>query len=550
MTGEWGPEWDRVADVVVVGAGAAGATAAAVAAMAGVSVIVLEKAPVPGGTTAASRCQMWIPNNRFLADQGLTESREDTLRYMARTAYPVQYRPDHPTLGIPPDRYRMLEAFYDEAAGVIDTLVEAGIISLEPVDYPSYYAHLPEETCPVGRTLQPVLPPGHVPGRDPSGGQTLVDSLLGYAVGAGAEVLVDHRVAAVIRNEAGAVVGVEARAGLATRLIGARRGVIFTTGGFLHDPRLALDYLKGPVLGGASSPFATGDFVRIGIEAGAQLGNMAHAWWDQVVVELVALNRATRGDVYAPYGDSMLMVNRHGRRVVNEKAPYNERAQVHFEWDPHRGEYPNLLLFMIFDQAVVDRPTPAGSRSEEALFRWPVPSDERPRHYVIKAGSLEGLADELGRRLQRLEPLTGGLRLDPAFLPNLFATIERFNRFARSGVDPDFRRGETPIEQRWAGPPRPGAPSASIYPLAEQGPYYCVILGPGALDTKGGPVTDHHGRVLGVGGHPIPGLYGAGNCVASPAGQAYWGPGGTIGPAVTFGALAARHASAQVPRLP
>jgi 3-oxosteroid 1-dehydrogenase len=81
-----------------------------------------------------------------------------------------------------------------------------------------------------------------------------------------------------------------------------------------------------------------------------------------------------------------------------------------------------------------------------------------------------------------------------------------------------------------------------MYPLSPTGPYYCVILGPGALDTKGGPITDEYARVLGVDGEPIPGLFGAGNCIASPAGQAYWGPGGTIGPAITFGYIAARTA--------
>ena len=546
----WGTEWDRVVDVVVVGCGASGASAAATAAMAGASVVVLEKAPSTGGTTAASRCQMWIPNNRFMRQSGTVDNRADTLRYMARTGYPTVYSATHPSLGIPEDRFRMLERFYDEAAGVIDGFVEAGIIEVEPVDYPSYYAHLPEETCPVGRTIQPVLGPDHVPGRDPSGGQTLVDWLMEAALERGAELLVDHQVVHVIRNDGDEVIGVEARAGLGTALIGARRGVVFATGGFLHDERLALDHLRGPVFGGAASPFATGDFVRVGAEVGARMGNMAHAWWDQVVLEMATINRATRGDVYAPYGDSMLMVNRFGKRAVNEKAPYNERGQAHFEWDPFRGEYPNLLMFMIFDQALVDLDGGEAKGSEEAMFRWPVPSDTRPRHYVIKVETLEDLVVELSARLDRLAPHTGGVRLDDAFLANLRETIARFGEYATAGKDPEFYRGETPIEQRWAIRPRPGAVTGTMYPLSETGPYYCVILAPGALDTKGGPVTDEHARVLGISGDPIPGLYAAGNCAASPAGQAYWGPGGTIGPAVTFGVLAARHAVAQGERTP
>jgi succinate dehydrogenase/fumarate reductase flavoprotein subunit len=550
MAGTWGDEWDRVVDVVVVGAGAAGASAAATAAAAGASVLVLEKGTGAGGTTAASRCQMWIPNNRFLRERGLVDGREDALRYMARTGYPTLYDPDDASLGIPADRYRLLEAFYDNAAATIDFFIDNGAAEVEPVDWPSYYAHLPEETCPVGRTIQPVLADDYVPGRDPSGGQVFVDRLIEFAVQRGAGVLAEHEAVHLIRNDFDEVVGVEARAGMRTVLIGARRGVIFASGGFLHDERLAMDHLRGPVFGGAASPNATGDFVRVGTEAGARLGNMAHAWWDQVVVELAVLNRATRGDVYSPFGDSMLMVNRYGRRAVNEKAPYNERGQGHFAWDSFRGEYPNLLLFMIFDSDVVKSDAGATLDPEQAMFRWPVPSDDRPRHYVIKVDTLEDLVVELDERLERLGPHTGGVQLDESFLPTVRETISRFNGFASEGRDPEFHRGETPIEQAWASPPRPGAPSGSMYPLSSEGPYYCVILGPGALDTKGGPVTDERARVIDTSGNPIPGLYGAGNCVASPAGQAYWGPGGTIGPAVTFGAIAAGDAAAQAERVP
>jgi hypothetical protein len=323
--------------------------------------------------------------------------------------------------------------------------------------------------------------------------------------------------------------------------------VIFGSGGFLHDERLALEHLRGPVFGGAAAAEATGDFVRIGMEAGARLGNMAHAWWSQVAVELAVRRRATTGDIYSPYGDSMLMVNRFGRRAVNEKAPYNERSQAHFDWDPYRGEYPNLLLFMMFDQAVVDSPRPEGERG---MFRWPVPLDDRPRQYVIKVDALDELEAELRDRLTRLSAHTGGMELDDDFTANLAKTVDRFNEMAARGHDEDFARGETPIEQTWAGPARDGAPTGTMHPLSPTGPYYCVILGPGALDTKGGPITDEHARVLSMAGDPIPGLYGAGNCVASPAGQAYWGPGGTIGLAVTFGYVAARHAVAQPDRSP
>ena len=541
--GSWGEEWDRVVDVVVVGGGAAGATAAAVATAEGASVALLEKASFTGGTTAKSGGVMWIPDNPLLRERGEVDDREAALRYMARTAFPTLYDAQDPTLGLPADRHRLLEAFFDGGSAAVAHLVELGALEVETVDYPDYYAHLPEGTATTGRVLQPVLPDDWTPGRDATGGQILVDDLLRFAQDRGAQVLVDHAVDQVVRNEAEEVVGVLAYVGRRPVLVGARQGVVFASGGFLHDPRLVLDHLRGPVFGGAAAETATGDLVRIATGIGAQLGNMAHAWWDQVAVEVTARTRSTSADVYSPFGDSMLMVNRFGRRAVNEKAPYNERAQAHFVWDPYRGEYPNYLLFMIFDDAVVEDP-------ERSIFRWPVPTSRRPRDYVIAAQTFEELADKLGRRLERLASLTGGAQLDASFLTNLHATVERFNQMAADGEDSDFRRGETPIEQVWAGEPRPGAASAAMYPLASSGPYYCVILGPGALDTKGGPVTDEHARILSGGGEPIPGLYGAGNCVASLAGQAYWGPGGTIGPAVAFGYLAARHAVGQPARSP
>ena len=291
------------------------------------------------------------------------------------------------------------------------------------------------------------------------------------------------------------------------------------------------------MLGGAAAESATGDFVRIGIEAGAKLGNMSHAWWDQVAVEHAVTVPSTIKDVYNPHGDSMLQVNKHGVRVVNEKAVYNDRGTIHAVWDPSRYEYPNLLLFMIWDQAVVDN-------TEFSRFRWPIPlPGEEPLPFVAKADTLAQLAADFRRRLTALAEFTGGLELADDFETNLAATIERFNANAALGIDPDFHRGESQIERTWGGTPRPGLPSPCLAPLSATGPYYGLIVGPGALDTKGGPVINADAQVLSAtDDRPIPGLYGAGNCIAAPSGQAYWGPGGTIGPAMVFGYLAARHA--------
>jgi 3-oxosteroid 1-dehydrogenase len=124
---------------------------------------------------------------------------------------------------------------------------------------------------------------------------------------------------------------------------------------------------------------------------------------------------------------------------------------------------------------------------------------------------------------------------------NLRKTQERFNGFVRGGVDEDFHRGESPYERFY------GDDSYANPNLAEvsKAPFHAIRLAPGDLGTKGGLVTNEHAQVLRDDGSVISRLYATGNVTAAVMGRDYAGPGATLGPAMTFGYIAAKHIAAQ-----
>lgn len=532
--------WDAETDVLVVGTGAAGSAAAIFAHAAGAHVLLVEKADYYGGTTAKSQGGYWIPNNHLMRSRGLVDERAAALRYMARLSYPELYDPAAEHLGLAADDYALIATFYDHAAPVVERLQTLGALRstffprAQGYEYmPDYYAALAQNEAPLGRILSPRLADG-----TPGMGVEIARQFEAAVQARGIGVRFGQRAVRLIQH-AGAVVGVEvAGADGATRRLRARRGVVFGTGGFIHNADLRRRFLRGPVYGGCTVAAAQGDFIPLAQSVGAQLGNMQHGWWAELVFEQAVVNSAVPMNVFVPPGDAMLQVDRTGRRYVNEKFVYNERAQLHFVWDPQRAEYRNLLTFMVYDRRV----------AEQFAGMFPLPQGAAP--CVIEGADFEALGRAIRARLAQLAPHTGGFALADDFAPRLGETVARFNGFALSGTDADFARGQTPVEGYFHNMYRPPgqsnpSPNATMHPLAAQGPYYAIILCAGVLDTKGGPRIDTHARVLDAFGAPIPGLYGAGNCIASPAAQAYWSAGGTIGPALTFGALAGEHAAAR-----
>jgi succinate dehydrogenase/fumarate reductase flavoprotein subunit len=116
-------------------------------------------------------------------------------------------------------------------------------------------------------------------------------------------------------------------------------------------------------------------------------------------------------------------------------------------------------------------------------------------------------------------------------------TAGRFNELARRGHDDDFNRGDSVYDNYYGDPT---LPNPNLYPLGKP-PYYAFRVVLGDLGTSGGLRTDEYARVLRADGSVVPGLYAVGNTSAAVMGRSYAGAGATIGPAMTFGYVAAKH---------
>jgi 3-oxosteroid 1-dehydrogenase len=308
---------------------------------------------------------------------------------------------------------------------------------------------------------------------------------------------------------------------IAGDIVRARRGVVLACGGFEWDPDLCRAFLRGPIERPVSVSTNTGDGLRMAMRAGAALGNMREAWW-YPTVDLPVDGELRPFQIMTHAGwPRCIMVNAQGKRFLNEATNYNASAAAFHVIDPDTMRLVNLPCWVIFDHDHFSRYGFGAVPGAEPV----TPGDGGPE-WMVSADDLRGLAEKLGIP-------TGAL----------VSTVERWNSNVAGGRDPDFGRGEHAHDRWWGDPSFDRSTTASTLGPLETAPFHAARVRPGTIGTKGGPRTNAGAQVLDLGGEPIPGLFAAGNVMASCMGPGYGGAGGTLGPAIVFGYLAGRTAA-------
>src|SRR5919202_968370 len=260
--------FDIEADIVVVGGGGGGVPPALFARWLGDEVVLLEKAPELRGTARKAAFWYWVPNNAPMRDLGIADGEADFLRFVARLSRPHHYDPDSPTLGLSEWEFALCRAIYESASPAAELLRERNALPYRHCrDVPDYWAELPEDRAPTGR----VLVPAGARESMSDGGEVGVRTMSEAAARDGVDIRTGHRVQRTIVAD-DAVVGVEATtADGSTVRVGARKAVIFASGGFTHDPELRANFLAAPVFGGCAAGPNEGGFVPLPSSVGAPL---------------------------------------------------------------------------------------------------------------------------------------------------------------------------------------------------------------------------------------------------------------------------------------
>ena len=350
------------------------------------------------------------------------------------------------------------------------------------------------------------------------------------------KVLTETCLDEVLFGDDGAVAGVKLTS-QGTASTYTCKNAIITVGGFAHNKALLKQYAPdSPVQRSASRPSSDGAVLKSLAER-VQLGHMSDIWQTESLLEL-ALQKQGASDIIGSSnvwhlnGDSAIVVDQHGKRCYDESQQYSMRSK----W--YRSNDKEVAIY-VFDKRSVKRfGGLLGTWSAHLPYLTAVPG-MRPS-YIVQGQSIDELSSNLEQYLKPFKT-TVACDLDTNFSANLEASIQRFNGYAISGIDEDFGRGGSLTGLGWRAKRAKDNhyPNKTMYPLADTGPYYAMVLCLSCFNTKGGFQTDANAQVLDKSSNPIPGLYAAGNCAASPSNTGY--VLSTIGPALTFGYVAANH---------
>ena len=546
---------DQKTDVLVIGTGGSGMMAATRAAQLGGDVIIADKSPSFGGTTALSGGCLWIPQNHLQTDD-IKDSKNLSLSYLKNlTKGEVSQK--------------ILETYVENAQKMLLYLEKIGGISLSLC--PEYCDYYPEISGGIkGRTVEPDAFDGELLGKDRqylknpqkmtlmfgqisltakeahtliAGGKTgrilALKKVLGYFLlfflrnkrGRDRRLTLGQGLVAgmwkMMKNQ-----GVKPMLGTAVvklltqdgRVCGAlmqsdkgffrlwtKKGVIMACGGFSRNESLKQKYYSklSKAEWGAAVEQDQGDALKFCPELAPKLGLMSQAWWMPVMrvpnedyARSVVVDRSMPGS---------FVVDQKGHRFVNESAPYEDFVMAMRE-DASRS--PCWLVTDSFHRKNYSLgPLLPGSHFPDWTVKKGLIGE-----FVLVADSMEELAEKIKVPKE-----------------NLLETQKVFNRFAKEGKDPMFQRGLSEYDRYYAD--KRVTPNPCLRALLE-GPFYAAKLYPGDFGSKGGFVVDENAQVLNERNEPIEGLYAAGNAAANPLGNTYPGAGGTLGPGLTFGYIA------------
>lgn len=507
--------WDHEADFVVVGAGTA-LTGALKAIEQGMSAIVIEARAIAGGTTALSGGSVWIPCNDYAKDD-----RAAAKTYMTKVADGLSTE-------------AIIDAYLDNASPMINFITEQTGVAWEIADRTDYHEQW-EGATTATRTVKPIDPET---GKSTNGGgytQPQADKFteLGGTIlfNTTAETLV-ARTLDDGRQEVLGVIATDAKG--ATLAIKASKAVLLGAGGFDYNDDMKAQYLDIPSPCTFMVETCDGKGIRMAQGVGADLAMMCYGWGNaayKVIGEEAYANKVVDANI-APLcyqsDTSSMWINRYGRRFCDEAASYDSFWYGFGNGRDTTGEmlYTNIPAWYVCDQG--NRNRNAGgdgvATPDSGGNLWGVEASAEPPAWVLQADTLEELAQKMG--------------LDELGTENLLAQVERFNRYAAEGTDPEFHRGESTFDQGG-----PGRPANCLEPMNVP-PYFAAQIVPFLQGTKGGPRTNEFGQVLHVNGDTVPRLYACGNNAGcGTPGKYYNGAGGTVAPGMVFSYIAAIDAA-------